>query len=346
MGIYTNGGLVMGPGGSLLEKHALGNLVLSSQDGQPDFISALLDFCHDESVKTSLLKDVGFAVLMPTCLGGCETAYTNVDEFAELQMVTATKMTKEELIAARSDVMQVMFLFPPIKAQDKQSEKAAYESTTKVQQEQVIAAMRERGLMDCSYAGGAIDGVGAGLKVIPMKDPWPEIDINVAGVDKGKALSRFLQHRSVLDLLRVDAINVPKHVAVFGDAANDVPMFQAIGSSQAGLRVVMPHSDDKVLDGLATVRAEVSEVLNLICEAKLKHRGSEAHRLTEIMHGISSAAKATESDHPGIATGLMKAANALAAAIQTRTLCDEQPGSAAVAADVLDSTIGSKASGV
>merc|ERR1712190_428024 len=120
------------------------------------------------------------------------------------------------------------------------------------------------------------------------------------------------------DLLRVEAIDVPKNVAVFGDAANDVPMFQAIGSSQAGLRVVMPHSDDKVLDGLATLRAEVSEVLNSICEAKLRGgaidkassgmvTGSEAQRIANIVHGISSAAAAAESERPGIAASLMKA---------------------------------------
>ena len=58
------------------------------------------------------------------------------------------------------------------------------------------------------------------------------------------------------------------HVAVFGDAGNDVPMFRSIGSSKAKLRVAMPHADDEALNELANERKEVAEVLLSICEAK------------------------------------------------------------------------------
>ena len=52
-----------------------------------------------------------------------------------------------------------------------------------------------------------------------MKDPWPEVDICVGGVDKGSALAAFLTHPEVLSYLRVTRIEPSRHVAVFGDAA-------------------------------------------------------------------------------------------------------------------------------
>ena len=38
--------------------------------------------------------------------------------------------------------------------------------------------------------------LAVGIKLTPMRDPWPEMDICVGGVDKGSALHRFLRSGS------------------------------------------------------------------------------------------------------------------------------------------------------
>ena len=65
----------------------------------------------------------------------------------------------------------------------------------------VQEALQKQGLMDCAYGSIVIPGLGNGIKLVAMKDPWPEIDLNVAGVDKGKALARFLENTEVLEYL-------------------------------------------------------------------------------------------------------------------------------------------------
>ena len=58
-------------------------------------------------------------------------------------------------------------------------------------------------------------------------------------------------------------------VAVFGDAANDVPMFRSVGGAAPALRVGMPHATHAELCELANVRAEVSTVLQRCCDARV-----------------------------------------------------------------------------
>jgi len=270
-GIFTNGGLVLGPGGmdNIIEKHALGKLILNEHSDKLDFVTALLVFV-DEEFRESSLKDVGLAVLTPHLIVGYSSAYSNVDGYAAMMHVEATKLDRQQIIEMRDEALQIVFLWPPLTSKTAEEQKREYDQVVRPMQESVVARMQEKGLMNCSYPlGQTVAGVGVGLKTTAMKDPWPEVDINVAGVDKGKALCRFLQNRSVLDLLRRDAIDVTKHVAVFGDAGNDVPMFEAIGDKQAGIRVAMPHSDHPVLRELATRTAQVNVVLEEIVQAKL-----------------------------------------------------------------------------
>ena len=73
----------------------------------------------------------------------------------------------------------------------------------------------------------------------------------------------------VLSSLHADHIDPSVHVAAFGDAANDVPMFRAIGGRMPCLRVAMPHASHVELVQLATHRAEVATVLRQLCEARL-----------------------------------------------------------------------------
>lgn len=88
-------------------------------------------------------------------------------------------------------------------------------------------------------------------------------------MDKGSALARFLQRAEVLDFLGVPSIDPERHVAVFGDAANDVAMFKAVGSAVPALRVGMPHATHHELCALSNVRAEVDEVLCRCVDARL-----------------------------------------------------------------------------
>ena len=95
------------------------------------------------------------------------------------------------------------------------------------------------------------------------------MDISVGGVDKGAALARMLQAPEVKALLGLsEPVDPVTQVAVFGDAANDVPMFRSIGSAQPALRVAMPHATEPELLQLATRRAQVSDVLLEVCMAK------------------------------------------------------------------------------
>ena len=75
---------------------------------------------------------------------------------------------------------------------------ACYEAECRPWQLDVERAMRTHGMMDCSMPGCAAGGgVGRGIKLTIMKDPWPEMDICVGGVDKGSALARFVRHPKV-----------------------------------------------------------------------------------------------------------------------------------------------------
>ena len=79
-----------------------------------------------------------------------------------------------------------------------------------------------------------------------MPAPWPSIDINAKGVNKRNAIVALCAH---LSGATAAAYVLDEHVAVFGDAANDLPMFEPVDSTapvagyegqRAALRVAMP----------------------------------------------------------------------------------------------------------
>ena len=270
-GIFCNGSLVLGPGGVELERHSPGRLQMAA-DPKIDFVTALLDFwCAPEH--RQLLVGVGLLFFMPdelVSVEGCaHDGYAHVSSFCVSQRVTPTRRSRAALLGERERVLQVVLLFPPLETNDT----PCYEATCRPWQLRVQQAMEGRGLMKCSMdggGGGSGDGsVGDGLRLTLMKDPWPEMDICVGGVDKGSALARFLRHPAVLRELRADVIDPARHVAVFGDAANDVPMFRAVGGTMPAMRVGMPHATHEELIRLSTHRAECSEVLEDLCEARL-----------------------------------------------------------------------------
>lgn len=252
-GIFCNGGLVLGPGGVELERHALGKLLLRTSG--VDVVTALLDFWHSPAQR-ALVEKIGLLFFFPDVLAGYDEAYEHVDAFCASQRVTPVRRGRAELVAGGKRVLQIVLLFPPL------VEGAQYEDEVKPWQLRVRGAMEAAGLADCA-GGGA-----SGIKFTPMKDPWPEMDLCVGGVDKGSALSRFLQRAEVCSYLGVRSVEPASHLAVFGDAANDVPMFRAVCGVSPALRVAMPHSGHEDLLALANVRAEVSEVLSQCCEAR------------------------------------------------------------------------------
>merc|ERR1712032_1756246 len=267
-GIFTNGALVLGPDGQELEKHGLGGLQLSGPEGEaPDFITGLLDFIDDAS-HASLVQDVGVCLLTPTDVAGYEAAYSNVEDYAQSMNVTAKPLSRTDIIELRREILTLVLLFPAVNIVNGMASQEEYEQMILPRQVRVVEAMERQGLMQCGYSANGVEGVGNGIKVIMMKDPWPEVDINVAGVDKGKALNRFLQHESILKHLGIDGVDPERQVAVFGDAANDVPMFRDVGGSQPALRVRMPHSTDEDLAEIANHSAEVSDVLDMICSQR------------------------------------------------------------------------------
>eukprot|EP00933_Yihiella_yeosuensis_P018320 TRINITY_DN15077_c0_g5_i1.p1 TRINITY_DN15077_c0_g5~~TRINITY_DN15077_c0_g5_i1.p1 ORF type:complete len:394 (+),score=75.68 TRINITY_DN15077_c0_g5_i1:160-1182(+) len=293
-GIYTNGGLVLGPGGKVIEKHALGNLVCEAKSNLSglDFVIGLLNF-FDDSSNSATTRGVGLLLLAPEYIGGYDAAYDNVDEYASLMKVTARKMSRDDIINAKEDVLLILLLFPPLKSKEPQVAKQEYADMVLPRQKQMQTAMQEYGLLDCRYSGELENGVGNGIKLTLMKDPWPEIDINVAGVDKGKALARFVTSPEVLKYLGQDHIDPQKHVAVFGDAANDLPMFEQIGGVRPAIRVAMPHADHDELIMHSNVRAEVDSVLTDIVQSK------KAHLFNPKMHDPEAVPSITKNSRLG-----------------------------------------------
>ena len=278
-GIFCNGGLTLGPGGIELERHALGELWMNgpswerSDRARIDFVTALLDF-WDAPAHRPLTAGVGLLFFLPHVLAGYESAYANVEAFCESQNVTPERRSRASLITERDRVLQVVMLFPPFGAAPN-----SYEEETRPWQLRVQSAMEAAGLTSCARGSAKVGGGGgSGIKIIVMKDPWPEVDVTVGGVDKGSALARFLQRREVCAFVGADHVDPAEHVAVFGDAANDVPMFRAIGGVSPALRVGMPHAGDEELCRLSNVRAQVSQVLELLCEARIASESIPALR--------------------------------------------------------------------
>lgn len=274
-GIFCNGSLVLGPGGEELERFSVGKLRMAT-DPAVDFVTALLAFWSAPE-QHKLLDGVGLLFFLPdelVVVDDCaHDGFEHTDGFCRSQRVRPSRRSRAQLLADKERVLQVVLLFPPLACAERAdaAQKACYEETCRPWQERVQRAMGASGLFECKFAAGSgasVAGVGDGLKLTLMKDPWPEMDICVGGVDKGSALARFLHHPAVLRSLGVEAVDPSRHVAVFGDAANDVPMFRAIGGAMPAMRVGMPHATHSELVSLSTHRAEVSDVLNSLCEAR------------------------------------------------------------------------------
>ncbi|CAD7960994.1 unnamed protein product [Amoebophrya sp. A120] len=144
-------------------------------------------------------------------------------------------------------------------------------------------------------------------EIKPLAAPWPELDVNVKGINKGASLERFLEDEEVREHLKLEPFvdttttsdvvptstdkntldeeqnlqklrrDVMTKVAVYGDAANDEGMFKALPKTgeQVALRVGMTDRCSQ-LGNLPNVQAEVDQVLNLataVMKAKLQTVG-------------------------------------------------------------------------
>mmetsp|Transcript_22681 Transcript_22681/g.61426 ORF Transcript_22681/g.61426 Transcript_22681/m.61426 type:complete len:360 (+) Transcript_22681:146-1225(+) len=277
-GVFMNGGLVLGPEGKELERHALGHLHLTvggatvgsdAVAAGPDVVTAMVRF-FEEARNAPLVERLGLLFFTPTHLLTVASVAANTAEYCRDQRVPLTTLSRDEVLDKREEMLLLLVLFPTHEAGG--GAPLDYETVLRPWQERIKEAMEAAGILQCrTTAQDAPPGVGQGLKLTLQSAPWPEIDVNVAGVDKGTALARFLEAPSVKDYLGIDReskVQPAKHVAVFGDAANDVPMFEAIGGERPGLRVAMPHATDASLNALANERGEVSEVLQRLSAAR------------------------------------------------------------------------------
>jgi len=307
-GIFLNGALSLGPGGHVLERWALGDVRLYSKDGLSkqvmpesiDFVTALLEFAlkHKES---ALLKNIGLALLTEDELlafDGLECSET-VENLARMHQVTSRRASYEEITWKKHKVCLTIWCWPwgwDVETTSENSKRTFAEEIEPMQKD-ILAQMQAEGLFSCVHCTSRLTTEGTaclvssgpaheGIQVFPMRDPWPSIDMLVGGVNKGATLGRFLRHKEILDYLDMPVIVPARHVAVFGDAPNDVSMFQSVQAvdleasqqsptttkdpqrmryaselSCAALRVAMPHADCKALLELSNCVAEVDEVL-------------------------------------------------------------------------------------
>merc|ERR1719343_1945320 len=249
-GIFLNGALALGPGGSVLERWALGDVRLYSKDDlskqvtteSVDFVTALLEFArkHKES---GLLKDIGLALLTEDELlafDGLECSET-VENLARMHQVTSRRASYEEILCKRHKVCLTIWCWPwgwDVETTSESSKKTFTEEIEPMQAI-ILAQMQAEGLFNCVHCarGLTVEGTAClvssgiaheGIQVFPMRDPWPSIDMLVGGVNKGATLGRFLRRPEILKCLDMPVIDPARHVAVFGDAPNDVSMFQSV----------------------------------------------------------------------------------------------------------------------
>lgn len=135
-GIFTNGALVLGAAGKIIEKHSLGNLICKDRKGG-DFITRLLDF-FDEHRNKSIIQDVGLMVLCPELMAGYKKAYFHVQGFADHMKVPALVWSREELIQSSKDILQAIILYPELKSVDSKSQCEEYLKTVRPRQEECI----------------------------------------------------------------------------------------------------------------------------------------------------------------------------------------------------------------
>lgn len=293
-GIFTNGALVLGAEGKILEKHSLGNLICK-QGKRNDFITQLLDF-FDEHQHKPIIEDVGLLVSCSDLLVGYKNAYSHSEAFAQHMRIPPASWSREDILQHRKDVLQVIILFPELKSADSRTQCQEYLQVIRPRQEELQRAFRSYGLLDCAYEEETISGVGAGINLILMKDPWPSLDINVAGVNKGTALKRFLKNTAVINSLIRPTFPTAETVAVFGDAANDVPMFEEVNGFKPLWRVAMPHATDPDLLLACNVRAQVGETLMRFVDAMGNH--SARIRSTMVSDKINTSARCLLNENP------------------------------------------------
>jgi len=235
---------------------------------------------------------------------GLECSET-VENLARMHQVTSRRASYEEIVSKRHKVCLTIWCWPwgwDVETTSENSKKTFTEEIEPMQKI-ILAQMQAEGLFDCVHCSSCLTTEGTaclvssgaaheGIQVFPMRDPWPSIDMLVGGVNKGATLGRFLKHQQILKCLDMPVIVPGRHVAVFGDAPNDVSMFQSVQTldlealqqnsmntmdpqclrcasefSRAALRVAMPHADCNALLELSNCVAEVDEVLRELAMA-------------------------------------------------------------------------------
>mmetsp|Transcript_85430 Transcript_85430/g.133517 ORF Transcript_85430/g.133517 Transcript_85430/m.133517 type:complete len:762 (-) Transcript_85430:333-2618(-) len=262
-GVYCNGALILGPQGREIAQFTLGHLLLKEGANKAsDAVTVLLD-CLDQGHLT--LKDIGLLVVMADYLGGYDAAFDHVEEFAKLQNMSVTKMSRAEILSAKSDVLELKLILPNSGASEAV---AKGEQDAKAKYDQLLQSLHSQGLTTCCYKNETATDFGSAAQFEYLQAPWPHMKISIAGVDGISAVSRFLLHKEVLQFLQKDYIDSSQQLATFGAASSDAVFFERVGNGQAALRVVMAWADDKNLHKSANFKGEVAAILTNICDAK------------------------------------------------------------------------------
>ena len=268
-GIYSNGALVKGLGGARLEAYCrplpeafVGAIVGAISENPQRPCAALPDDCgfvFYSETEMIMLDDEA----VRSRLAMCGAALSRVKGFCEDMMHMPVVLKSPQAIrdlAKRNAIYQVTVLYEWI-GQAGDALKAEYVAThgeaTEARTRQLAALMGEDGEQRLDF------------KALPA--PWPSIDINAKGVNKRNAIVALCDHlsASASEQYTLD------HVAVFGDAGNDLPMFDPVDRTapvhgfegqQAAVRVAMPgvRCTEPKLAEAANLRADVFEVLERI----------------------------------------------------------------------------------
>ena len=278
-GIYSNGALVKGLAGVTLEEFC--------KPLPSPFVTALVDAiatCPQRPC-ASLPDDCGFIFYSMTQmimlddaavharLRASDASMRRAKGFCEDMMHMPVAFLPAEAIkglASRREIYQVTVLYEWIElaGTELKNEYTAQHGAATEGRQQELAKLIEDGERQLAFKA--------------LSAPWPSLDINAHGVNKRNAIVALCTH---LSTAIAQAPITMEHVAVFGDAANDLPMFEPVDESapvagfagqRAAVRVGMPGArcTEPLLAKASNVRADVYTVLEHAVELQSQRGGS------------------------------------------------------------------------
>eukprot|EP00746_Dinoflagellata_sp_MGD_P076366 gnl/MRDRNA2_/MRDRNA2_30760_c0_seq1.p1 gnl/MRDRNA2_/MRDRNA2_30760_c0~~gnl/MRDRNA2_/MRDRNA2_30760_c0_seq1.p1 ORF type:complete len:538 (-),score=118.06 gnl/MRDRNA2_/MRDRNA2_30760_c0_seq1:18-1430(-) len=248
-GIYCNGALVKGADGKEISCLALGDYIQA-------FVPAWLDATKSDAEELSSLKDVsimGLAkdeILLLVESGDQQKPVWRTEKVAAAEFTSHMRIDPEqdvkplnplEFINEKDNVLSFLILFA--KGTTKAPDARIHEWENEIVQ--VKRWLLKQGLMDFGESKasllerpGALEAERFKVvcKNVHVPGMAPEIDVSPTGVNKGSAVMKFLE-----DFMKKRNAQVKNgHVAVFGDAENDIELFGKKKSSSGSTLVQHP----------------------------------------------------------------------------------------------------------